>query len=189
MFRPLCLSLVLTFALALPGAANTPEMNNGDKRDRTGGQNLSDRLTNTVVSILITEFRRCSGIDLYYRTDCYKWVFRMAWQEIDGNRAYRSAQTALEKVDRTLGAFVTANIDRSKPFKLHGVQIYRPIKPEAEPRARAVTARALEEAETVLLRAPDDAGDHYVRIAEAINSNKVLLRSTLRWLGRILRII
>jgi hypothetical protein len=37
----------------------------------------------------------------------------------------------------------------------------------------------LEKAETILLRSPTNKQEHYTRIAEAINSNKVLLRSAL----------
>lgn len=180
------ISLVVALTLAGPVAANTQDSaHSSDGRDLNTGAGPSDRLTNSVISILTTEFKRCSGIDLYYRTDCYKWVFRMAWQTINGNRGYRTAQTAFEKVDRTLGAFVTDNIDREKPVKLHGVQIYRPIKPEAVPKAKTVTLQAMEEAETLLLRAPDATGDHYTRIAAAVESNKVLLRSTLRLIGRL----
>ena len=46
------------------------------------------------------------------------------------------------------------------------------------PAAKAAFADALEQAETKLLRSAS-VGEHHVRIAAALNSNKVLLRSAL----------
>lgn len=62
------------------------------------------------------------------------------------------------------------------------MKTYNAIKPEALPRAKSDFIAALDEGETTLLRSASDTDKHYVRIAEALNSNKVLLRSAWHWL-------
>lgn len=181
---------VLVFASVWAGpvvaTTNTDKENVGDARDRTGGAGPSDILTRQVIDQIQRDFRYCTGIDRNFRFDCYKYVFRLAADALDGNRAYRTAHEVFDTLDRQIDALVDDAIDSSRLPKLRGLQIYRPVLAEEEPRLRAETARLLEEAETTLLRAPEQSGDHYTRIAAAVNSNKVLLRSALIWLRHVI---
>ena len=72
-----------------------------------------------------------------------------------------------------------------------GRQQFRAIKPETLPAAKQSFVASLQEAETRLLRSSSPASLHFTTIAQAINSNKVLLRALLspvrgiwrRWAG------
>lgn len=188
MFRICLIALMLLAPVASrPALATETGMEGrGDARDRPGGDGLSAILTGQVIDQLLRDFRYCAGIDRHYRFDCYKYVFRLAAQTLDGNTAYRSAHGVFTRLDRDIDALVDDAVDPSKLPKLRGLQVYRPVLPEAEARLRAETARLLDEAETTLLRAPEQSGDHYTRIAAAVNSNKVLLRSALFWLRQVI---
>ncbi len=188
MFRICLIAMLFLAPVAIHPAmaTETGAEGGGDARDRTGGGGLSPILTGQVIDQIQRDFRYCTGIDRNYRFDCYKYVFRLAAQTLDGNTAYRTAHAVFDRLDRDIDALVDASVDPSKFPKLRGLQVYRPILPDAEPRLRAETARLLEEAETTLLRAPEQSGDHYTRIAAAVNSNKVLLRSALIWLRQVI---
>ena len=71
------------------------------------------------------------------------------------------------------------NADPATPPVRKRFQQFQPIKPAALPKAKAEFTKALDEAETALLRSPDQSGTHFARIAEAVHSNKVLLRTLL----------
>jgi hypothetical protein len=122
---------------------------------------------------------RCQRVDRVYRFDCYRQTYHLAASLLNGRPAYRDARKALESVEVALDKVMKRHVDPNVPRQRQGLQTYRAIKPAAIPRATAEMERALDKAETVLLRAPERTGNHYARIAEAVHSNKLLLRSRL----------
>lgn len=140
---------------------------------------LSNRTTKQVIRILKRGVAACQRLERVYRYDCYRHAYRLAAQELNGRPAYGAAQAILIEVERSLARTVTQNVDPAKPAIIRGVQQYRPIKEASLPKAKAAFTRSLEEAETKLLRSAETTGPHYTRIAQAINSNKVLIRSLL----------
>ncbi len=153
------------------------------------GFGLSSRTTGQLVKSLKRGFVYCQRVSDVYRYDCYRQTYKMAADQIVGNPSYRDAFKALAAVETTLKRIVAENADPQAPPARKGFQVYRPIKPSALPAAKADLTRALDEAQTMLLRSDDRAETQYARIAAAINSNKVLLRSTWLWLpaGRAMR--
>jgi hypothetical protein len=59
------------------------------------------------------------------------------------------------------------------------LETYKPIKPAAIPAVTRAAEKALTNAETRLLRSPSNKQQHFARIAQAVSSNKTLLRSAL----------
>ncbi len=169
--------------LALPIAAS--ESNSGEGGEGGDGGSgyeatgLQDRTTRNIIKILTRDFARCRQEKKIYRWDCYRKTYRFAANQLNGKISYSHAQDALEHVEEELDRIMAEYQDATKPKRRRLTQTYVAIKPEAIPAARARTERAMDQAQTMLLRAPSHTQSHYVRIADAINSNKVLLRSAL----------
>jgi hypothetical protein len=160
--------LVALFALA---QSPTSVSAGGDAGGSGASYGLSNTATRSVTKTLSRGGAQCRKQPPVYRYDCYRLVYRRAANQLQGNSAYSEAQQALELVERSLEAAVAQNRDSTQP--------YTPVKPAAIPRVKRAAIEALEQAETILLRSPANKQEHYTRIAEAINSNKVLLRSAL----------
>ncbi len=152
----------------------------GGGSDESGNDtNLNRSTTREVVRILRGGHDRCEREKKIYKWDCYRLVYREAKRKIRDNTAYDEVEEAMELIEDAIDAAVTKNIDPAQPNRRRLVQTYRPVKPEAIPEIKRETIRAMEQAETILLRAPEHKVRHMGQIAEAVNSNKVLLRSAL----------
>ena len=100
---------------------------------------------------------------------------------------YAPVHKVLKDTVTRLEAVVEANLDTSKPpIRLRSgdgattTPRMRAIRPETLPRADAEAARIVADAEKILLRSAAlnaPARVEFVRIAEAVGSNKLLLRS------------
>ncbi|NRB20903.1 MAG: hypothetical protein HRU33_26055 [Rhodobacteraceae bacterium] len=186
----LSIILIIPF-LALPLTASEYGGGEGGSEGGRGdeGTGLQNRTTRHIVNILTNDFSRCRREKKIYRWDCYRKTYRFAVSQLNGRLSYSHAQDALRHVEQELDQIIAQYRDRTKPKKRRMLQSYAAIKPEAIPAARARTERAMEQAQTMLLRAPSHTQSHYVRIADAINSNKVLLRSALLMLpNRLIRL-
>jgi len=150
--------------------------------DDTAGT-LYYHTTNRLIRVLKRDFKRCMQLDKPYRYDCYDDAYVRGAELLSRNPAYAEAQQALADVGRDIGEIVVRNLDTGKPAVKRGNQTFRPIKESALPEAKAGVVRSIDQAQTVLLRTPDK-GDHFARIASALESNKVLLRSALLRLRR-----
>ncbi|MDU9002289.1 hypothetical protein [Sedimentitalea todarodis] len=138
---------------------------------------LSDRTTNRVVRLLEQGLRQCRALESVYRYDCYRQNYQAAGKQLAGNPAYAPAQQALRDVEYTLANVVNANADpAAKPMRRRG-KSFAAISEAAVPRSKAAFTAALDEATTQLLRSANSGGDHFARIASALDSDKVFLRS------------
>lgn len=173
-------SLLLVLALGTPAAAYEGGYG-GSSGGMAGGGSVagySSRVTKKVVRILQRDFGGCQTLDKVYRYDCYRQTYKLAISELAGRPAYRPALKALERVETSLERITTQNADPSKPPARKLFQQYNAIKPAAVPASKRELTRVLDEAETVLLRSAEN-NKHLLAIAEAVNSNKLLLRSAM----------
>lgn len=152
---------------------------NGGGADGNGGFGLSNSTTKKVTRIIDGGIRRCLRVAKIYRYDCYRQTYKQAVSFLNGRPAYADAQKALIAVEVSLDKITTRYADPQTPAIRKGVQKFHPIKAAAVPKAKVELTKALDQAETALLRTPERTGTHYARIAEAVHSNKVLLRSRL----------
>lgn len=177
MIRHFLFSVLLLPFLALPLAADESGYGGGESEFGTG---LNRNTTNEVIRILDAGITRCKRREKkIYRWDCYRLTYRTARRFLSGKHSYSEALAAIQHVETVIAAAVAEHRDPAKPKRRRLTQSFVPIKPEAIPAVRARATQAMEEAQTMLLRAPPHTQSNYVRIAEAINSNKVLLRSAL----------
>ncbi|WP_157133019.1 hypothetical protein [Roseobacter sp. SK209-2-6] len=138
---------------------------------------LSASTTKSAVRSLNQGTDRCARLPKVYRFDCFGAVYGRSAKKISGNPAYKDAATALSGVARTLDAAVAKYRDPTQPVSRRGLETYRPIKPSAVPKVTRQAEQAISKARTKLLRSPSNKREHYAKIAEAVNSSKVLLRS------------
>ncbi len=138
---------------------------------------LSDNTTNAVTRMLTRGAQACKRLPKVYRYDCYRQTYARAARQLDGAKAYAPARKVIADVEKSLARTISRNLDtNAKPLRrLSGS--FRAIKPAALPRAKRDFISALDQAETRLLRSAGRSNTHFVRIAEALNTNKVLLRS------------
>ncbi|WP_417700764.1 hypothetical protein [Pseudophaeobacter sp.] len=142
-------------------------------------QGLNNATTRSVVNILNRGASSCRRLPWTYKYDCYRWVYKRAADKLVGNTAYSEAYKALTDVETSLDTLVRQNRDPSQPVRRRALETYTPVKPESRPKVTRGAEQALDRAETVLLRSPASKQVHYARIADAVNSNKTLLRSAL----------
>ena len=132
----------------------------------------------------------CGAVPREYRLDCMLVFFRQALAETPQQGDLAKAHAILRQTVQRLEALVADNADPARPTIR--AQVREGNRTRATPRLRAVradrvaqtnaaAARIVAEAETQLLRSSPPSGParlEYTRIAAAVGSNKVLLRST-----------
>lgn len=173
----------------------------GDNND--GGENrspprtsgpvveVSDPQTAAIVRQLNQNQRLCEAMGDEYNIACFAQTYRELANEIPANGDYAEAREAILDAARELDNLVRRNIDRSKPAVTArlttstGQTVRTPpiaaVRADRAPQLRQQAANILEEAETVLLRSASSDSTraiHFQRIAAAVGSNKVLLRSS-----------
>ncbi|NNE52600.1 MAG: hypothetical protein HKN30_09385 [Sulfitobacter sp.] len=132
----------------------------------------------------------CMATSSEYQIDCFATLYSELAKDIPATGDYADAKEIIEDAARDLRSLSSQNRDRSKPAVRAtlttetGATVTTPpitaVRPETVPSLKLEAANILEEAETKLLRsASSDAkrAIHYQRIAAAVGSNKVLLRS------------
>ncbi len=170
-----CFVLIAAVFSAQPAAATGESHSHGSPADTR----LTERTTKKVIFILARGIEKCVRLPPIYRHDCYQVTYGKASEALSGKPTYSEAYSALVGVQDALTQMVDNNVDPGvKPIR-RGSKTYRAIQETAIPEAKARAERALQEAETILLRAPEDKQAHYSLIADAVSSNKVLLRSAL----------
>lgn len=179
---------IIGFAvLMLPAPVLAYGAGEGGKGGGASKTVLSNAVTNTVVRTLRREVDRCQRLPWRYRYDCYRRAYKISAGKIAGNPAYAEARAILIEVEESLAATVQRNVDVAAPRKRQGFQSYRAVKTSARETAKQEFTQALQEAETKLLRAAGNSNTHYAKIAQALNSNKLLIRSAWLFLGDLLR--
>lgn len=153
---------------------------------------LNPRETDKISDALGGALKTCSPdfVDRRYRIDCIRFYFRQIASELPRTGEYAPVRDALTTAADKLDAIIRQNLDPNAPTirpRLNGKSAaprlppIRAIRPESEARAMRAAQAVIEEAETVLLRSTENSDRrmaHYQQIAAAIDSTKVLLRST-----------
>ncbi|WP_145962987.1 hypothetical protein [Mangrovicoccus ximenensis] len=132
--------------------------------------------------------RFCGQVGGVYRIDCLSERLAAAAAEMPKTGEYAEAWAAVDSTSKQLEALARDAWDRDKPRITAraadaDVQTSRPLRPvqvERMPAVQAEATRILEETETVLLRSAARSVERqalFTEIAQAVDSNKVLLRS------------
>lgn len=189
-FVRLCALALTTLPMTLPPAAmaQTP-VGTLVTLVMPAGDFGSNKFTDLIVNTLGAAQQFCGAVDQAYRVDCLAERIGKMAKDIPSGTDYAEVKEILDAASRDMSSLVRANRDTGRPRQNvstagAGAQsTTRPLTPIRQTSLAQVSADAaaiLDRTETILLRSPDDEGGkklHYARIAEAIGSNKTLLRS------------
>ncbi|MDT8854612.1 hypothetical protein RNZ50_06120 [Paracoccaceae bacterium Fryx2] len=152
-----------------------------------GATTISADATQRLVSRVADASRFCRLLpESAYAVDCLSEQLESIVRDMPTTGEYADARTALATAARDLRALAERNADPALPtarLRVGGQVSSRPltpIRPEARASANQQAIAILEEAETVLLRSAENSArrrGHYDRVALAVGSNKLLLRS------------
>ncbi|MDV7142507.1 hypothetical protein R3X27_07405 [Tropicimonas sp. TH_r6] len=126
--------------------------------------------------------RVCSELTWVYRPDCLAQTFRTA-SRLNGSKPdYRDARKILGQAGKKLDALVTANLDPATPPLKVARKTYRPVTSGSRATVSKSSRAIVRETESQLLRSGNSSKRqaHYTRIAEAVSSTELLLRSALQ---------
>jgi len=174
------------------GGSDSSSSDSDDRRVARTGPPVpaSEAQTTQIVNQLNQIQQICEFMGDEYRIACFAQTYRQLAEEVPANGDYAESREVLLETARELDSLVRSNLDRAKPALRARINTDQgqvqtpPMRAVQEPRATQLNRQAsniVEEAETQLLRsASSDAtrGIHYQRIAAAVGSNKVLLRSS-----------
>jgi len=152
---------------------------------------LGTGLTNTVVTNLTTGGEACGLYDRSARIDCVRDELTRAARELPRTGDYAEMRRALETAASKLDTIVMQNVDRTAPVTRYRAPTskgprtsatpIRRIAPQNAERANRQAAVVMEELQTTLLRSASSSARkqvHFERAAQAVDSMKVLLRSS-----------
>lgn len=153
---------------------------------------VTDDTTDQIVDTISTATDTCSDdwINESYRIDCIRQTLLLAAAKLPNRGDYAPVKAALvdaaDKLDKIVVQNANASSGRVTP-PIGGRPLaptlppLRAVSPAAQEQAVAQALAVLEEAETILLRSAENSERrlvHYQQVAQAIDSTKVLLRSS-----------
>lgn len=148
---------------------------------------VTDYRTNAIVQDISSVRNECARLEPEYRIDCLRQGLKEVVRRMPQGGDYREARAAVARAVGKLSAIHGANIDGKAPRKrsrgnsrFKVVKTYAAIKRQNLNKAMEQARKVIKEAETTLLRSAENSekrSSHYQKIAAAIGSTKVLLRS------------
>ena len=153
------------------------------------GEFGSKQFTDVLVTSLGAAKGFCSQLDQSYQIDCIAERLDKMASDIPKDSDYEEVKALLKSTSDEMSDVARRNRDRTRPRQKassggsNPQTTTRPLTPVAQAsliEASLQAAAILDRTETLLLRSPDDDSGkslHYARIAEALGSNKTLLRS------------
>jgi hypothetical protein len=173
-----------------PGDKGGRDSGNNDGRSSERELPLSRMTTHKIVLDLASIRRECGGYDEVYRIDCLRQGIDMVVASLPDNSEYRDVKRILRRASSRLGRIVSTYQDTTAPKlevpananpRFRKRRRYVAIKREAVPQAMARAQNVIDEAATQLLRSSENSERrlaHYQEISVAVDSTKVLLRSS-----------
>jgi hypothetical protein len=188
--------LILAQSVDHPGGGDRGNTGGNDHTPSNDGRSaqqqntLSSTMTRKIVLDLGSIRKECGHYDEAYRIDCLRQGIEMLAASLPDNSDYRDVKRILKKAGGRLGRIVETYQDSSKPKldapananpRFRTRRHYTAIRRAAEPEAMAQAKKVIDEAATQLLRSSENSERryaHYQQISAAVDSTKVLLRSS-----------
>ena len=147
----------------------------------------TDYLTSAIVKNINGARAECASYEPVYRIDCLRQRLAGIAQRIPAGPAYAEARQIIKRASGKLGRIQAGITDHKAPRqrsranpRLKQPKTYAAVKRENLDKAMEQARQVIEEAETQLLRAAENSekrAGHYQKIAAALDSTRVLLRS------------
>lgn len=161
-----------------------------EKAGKANRTSVSWNTTDTLVDIINDANETCDRrIERKYRIDCLRVYYGWVADTLPNSGDYLPIRKAMRAAEKKLSAIVSANVDRNAPVitpreghKKSGKKLppLRAVKPSAVKKATAQAEAVVKETELVILRSGEDPARrtaHFQSVAEAVDSNLVVLRS------------
>jgi hypothetical protein len=183
------LATTLTLVPVSPGySQSTPSTVHGSPSDNdTPASSASNLATNAIVQDINAVRNECAGLEPVYRIDCLRQGLRQVVRRMPTSGDYKDARQILSRTVSQLNSIQGSNIDSASPRKrsrgnarFKAAKTFTAIKRQNLDKAMAQAQAVIQEAETRLLRSSENSqkrSTHYQKIATAIGSTKVLMRS------------
>ncbi|MCP4123937.1 MAG: hypothetical protein GY751_19490 [Bacteroidetes bacterium] len=121
----------------------------------------------------------CISLSIEYRADCLAQSFREAGSKAT-KKVYDPVKNEFNTAAGNIENIVAANLDNEAPVFNEGGKTYRPIKSKNIAGVNRKVSKIVAETATRLIRSAGNSAArkvHFQRIAKAVDSTKVLLRS------------
>lgn len=179
----LCAVLPLVMAQNIPVISQESEGGHGGGGERQVVTNQTLGLTNARTAAIVLNLgnaiSECNLLPQEYQADCLAQNFRETSKIVKAS-GYRSVNTELDSAAQQISQLIEQNLDASAPKLKLGKKTYRAVKKSAVAAINQKSAAIVTETSTKLLRSTGNSAlkkVHFARIAKAVNSTKVLLRS------------
>lgn len=152
---------------------------------------VTETQTTKIVNKLNQIQQICEFMGDEYKIACFATTYRQLANEVPANGDYAETRQVLLDTARKLDTLMRENLDRQKPplrarletetGEVVATRPMRAVQSQISPQLNQQASSIVAEAETILLRsasADSTRAIHFQRIAAAVGSNKVLLRST-----------
>lgn len=175
------------------GGGNSSSPGDDNRRVAPSGPPVaaSTQRTTQIVNQLNQIQQICEFMGDEYKLSCIASTYRQLAEDVPANGDYAETREVLLDTARKLDTLLRNNLDRQKPALQARIRTetgqsvptppMRAVQASRAPQLNQQASNIVAEAETVLLRsASSDAtrAIHFQRIAAAVGSNKVLLRSS-----------
>ncbi|WP_075288796.1 hypothetical protein [Pararhizobium arenae] len=148
---------------------------------------LSDYATSGIVADIQAVKLECEHFEPKYRADCLKQGYDLIAERIPRNSEYEPMRRIITRAARDLGRIVARNADydavqrpSSGNRRFKSRRRFTAVRTDRLQTVLKQAAAVVQEAETQLLRSSENSEKralHFQRVATAIGSTKVLLRS------------
>ncbi len=120
---------------------------------------------------------QCGSVAKAYRVDCMRYAIGDAADATKRDNTAKKANSSLQNLENQLNRLVRKNRDKKAPkLRFNGHQL-RAVSVQALPSVNATAGKLLSQTQTILLKASPKEPLRFTRIADALDSGKVLLRS------------
>ncbi len=146
---------------------------------RETDQGINTRNTGTISADISGIASQCQSLPQEYRADCLAQELKEA-SRLVRNSGYKDANRQLNTASNKLTRLVKANEDKSAPKIRRNGKTYRAVKKSAVKKVNRQARKIVTETKTKLIRSAGNSAlkkTHYTKIARAVDSTKVLLRS------------
>lgn len=161
-----------------------------DGKSAPPGSGVNQKTTKMLILILDHANDTCDErIEKRYRIDCLRVYYGWVADSLPNSGDYLPIKKAMRAAEKKLSAIVSANVDRDEPIirpreqhKKNAKKLppLRAVKKSAVKKAVAQAEAVVKETELTILRSGEDPArrtEHFKAVAEAVDSNLVVLRS------------
>ena len=152
---------------------------NKPRAQQVNGQGINNRNTGIISADISSIPSQCQFLPQEYRVDCLAQELREA-SRIVRNSGYKNANREIASAAKKLDRIVKRNEDKSAPKIKRNGKTYRAVKKSSVKKVNRQAKKIVAETKTKLIRSAGNSAlkkTHYTKIAKAVGSTKVLLRS------------